>query len=49
MKGQGIYAFVVLVQGAQFSQEMNKTYLQAVRKEVMAADLLVSTGLHERL
>lgn len=36
VKGQGIYAFVVLVQGAQFSQEMKKTYIQAVRKEIGA-------------
>ncbi|MCO5608710.1 hypothetical protein L7F22_062925 [Adiantum nelumboides] len=36
VKGQGIYAFVVLVEGAAASEELERSYLQSVRKEIGA-------------
>lgn len=36
VKGQGIYAFVVLVQGVQVSRDLRRSYLETVRREIGA-------------
>lgn len=36
MKGQGIYAFVTLLEGVEYSDELRRSLIIAVRKQVLA-------------
>lgn len=51
MKGQGIYAFVTLVDGVPYSEELRKSLILAVRKQVCLFSILplskfCETGFH---